>query len=100
MTIRAIGGLFGLNVFILLVGCGVLWGIRGWKRWTELARLAGLAYLLGVASLMVVYTLELVVGVPFGFGTIVATGGLIVGASQEMADAQNYGCGCFWFKKL
>jgi hypothetical protein len=26
-------------------------------------------------------------------------GGLIVGASQEMADAQNYGCGCFWFKK-
>jgi SAM-dependent methyltransferase len=26
-------------------------------------------------------------------------GGLIIGASKEMADAQTYGCGCFWFKK-
>jgi SAM-dependent methyltransferase len=26
-------------------------------------------------------------------------GGLIVGATQQMADAQSYGCGCFWFKK-
>jgi Caenorhabditis protein of unknown function, DUF268. len=27
-------------------------------------------------------------------------GGLIRGASKEMADAQKYGCGCFWFKKV
>lgn len=26
-------------------------------------------------------------------------GGLIRNASPEMADAQRYGCGCFWFKK-
>lgn len=26
-------------------------------------------------------------------------GGLIVGASQAQADAQQYGCGCFWFVK-
>lgn len=26
-------------------------------------------------------------------------GDLIFGATREMADAQNYGCGCFWFKK-
>jgi len=26
-------------------------------------------------------------------------GGLIAGASPEMADAQHYGCGCFWFKR-
>ena len=27
-------------------------------------------------------------------------GGLIRNASREMADAQQYGCGCFWFKKV
>ena len=26
-------------------------------------------------------------------------GGLLIGATKEMADAQSYGCGCFWFKK-
>jgi SAM-dependent methyltransferase len=26
--------------------------------------------------------------------------GLILNASSEMADKQNYGCGCFWFKKI
>jgi SAM-dependent methyltransferase len=26
-------------------------------------------------------------------------GGLQENASQEMADAQSYGCGCFWFRK-
>lgn len=27
-------------------------------------------------------------------------GGLVRNASKELADAQNYGCGCFWFKKV
>jgi SAM-dependent methyltransferase len=26
-------------------------------------------------------------------------GGLIYGATREMADAQSYGCGCFWFER-
>ena len=26
-------------------------------------------------------------------------GGLMVGAPQSLADAQQYGCGCFWFMK-
>ncbi|MFI5295183.1 MAG: DUF268 domain-containing protein [Thermodesulfovibrionales bacterium] len=26
-------------------------------------------------------------------------GGLIIGADQRVADAQDYGCGCFWFRK-
>jgi len=26
-------------------------------------------------------------------------GGLIVHAKREMANAQTYGCGCFWFRK-
>ncbi|MBT0653026.1 DUF268 domain-containing protein [Geomobilimonas luticola] len=27
-------------------------------------------------------------------------GGLLRNASKEMADAQKYGCGCFWFRKV
>ncbi|MDQ2799362.1 MAG: DUF268 domain-containing protein, partial [Armatimonadota bacterium] len=26
-------------------------------------------------------------------------GGLVRNASEDLADAQNYGCGCFWFRK-
>lgn len=29
----------------------------------------------------------------------VKTGGLIENASEELADQQEYGCGCFWFRK-
>jgi SAM-dependent methyltransferase len=28
-----------------------------------------------------------------------ALGGLVVGAAKELADAQDYGCGCFWFRR-
>ena len=28
-----------------------------------------------------------------------AHGGLVRNATREMADAQRYGCGCFWFRK-
>ena len=58
VTPRALVGLAVLNVFFLVVGAGVLWGIRGWRCWTELVRLAGLAYLLGLASLMVLMTVR------------------------------------------
>ncbi len=85
VTLRAIGGLLVLNVFILGVGAAVLWGIRGWRWWTELARHAGVAYFLGLSALMVVSTLELVVGIPVEPATIllsgaaVAAAGLVVG---------------------
>jgi hypothetical protein len=80
MTIRAIAGLVVLNLFVLGVGGGVLWGIRGWRTWTELVRLCGVAYYLGIASLFVVLTLELVVGIPFGAASIALTGvGLCLG---------------------
>jgi len=31
------------NLLYLVAGCGVLWGIRGWRTWAELLRLLGLA---------------------------------------------------------
>ena len=50
LTFRAITGLVLLNGFLLAVGIGVLYGVRGWRSWGELARLWGFAYLLGVAA--------------------------------------------------
>jgi hypothetical protein len=63
-----------LNLFALVVGCGVLWGIRGWRSWVELLRLSGLAYMVGVGAIGIMLTLELVVGVPFSLATILLTG--------------------------
>jgi len=73
VSARAIGGLAADNLFLLAVGCGLLWGIRGWRSWTELLQLSGLAYLLGVAATGVASVLELVVGVDLSSGTILAT---------------------------
>lgn len=74
MTVRALVGLAALHGMYLATGAAVLWALRGWRRWTSLAALAGLAYLLGVATLGLVWTLLLVSGVPFGAVTTVATG--------------------------
>jgi hypothetical protein len=78
VTPSAIAGLVVLNLFFLLVGAGVLWGIRGWRWWTDLLRLVGLAYLLGVASFMLLMTLELTLGIPVTGATIVVDGLLLV----------------------
>lgn len=88
MTVRAIGGLVVFNLFVLASGAGVLWGLRGWRWWTELARLAGVAYLLGLAALMVVMTLELVLGVPVGSVTVALDGALLVAAGLLVRRAR------------
>lgn len=85
MTVRAIAGLVVLHLFFLAVGAGILWGLRGWRAWTEFMRLAGVAYLLGVASLMTLLTLALVAGLGFGpplilaCGVALVAGGLLLG---------------------
>jgi hypothetical protein len=88
VTIRAIGGLVVFNVFVLAAGAGVLWGLRGWRWWTELVRLAGVAYLLGLAALMVLMTLELVLGVPVGSVTVVLDGLALVAAGVLVRRAR------------
>lgn len=74
MSARSLFGLFLLNLFVLAVGCGILWGVRGWRSWFELLRLAGFAYMLGVAGLGIALTLVLVVGIPFSLGTVLLSG--------------------------
>jgi hypothetical protein len=79
VTARAILGLVVFNLFVLTVGAGVLWGVRGWRWWTDVVRLAGLAYLLGLSVLMIALTFEITVGIPVGVPAILLTGGAIVG---------------------
>jgi hypothetical protein len=80
MTVRAIGGLLVFNLFVLAVGAAALWGIRGWRWWTDFVRLIGVAYLLGVSALMILLTLELVIGIPIGATTMLVSGaGLVAG---------------------
>jgi Dolichyl-phosphate-mannose-protein mannosyltransferase len=79
VTLRAIGGLVVYNLFVLGVGAGVLWGIRGWRWWTELVRLIGIAYLLGLSALTIILIQELVIGISIDPTTMLLTGtGLIV----------------------
>ena len=73
MTVRALLGLALGNVVVLGTGCCLVWGVRGFRSWTELARLSGLGYMAGVAALGVSVSIELVVGVPFGLVTILLT---------------------------
>lgn len=77
MSIRSLLGLALLNAFLLGVGAALLWGLRGWRSWAELARLSGLAYMLGVAGLGVAFTLELVSGIPFSLATVLISGGAL-----------------------
>ena len=78
MTIRAIAGLVAFNLLVLACGAAILWLARGWRTWLELARLGGLAYLTGVAAVGVVWTLLLVMGVPFSGWLILLTAAAFV----------------------
>jgi hypothetical protein len=74
VSFHSIAGLVALNLWFLVVGGAVLFGVRGWRSWGELVRLSGFAYLLGVATLGIVWTWELVVGLRMGFALVFATG--------------------------
>ncbi|MDH4338855.1 MAG: hypothetical protein OEW47_00600 [Thermoleophilia bacterium] len=78
MTIQALLGLAVLNAFLLGVGIAMLWAIRGWRSWAELARLSGFAYMLGVALVGVTLSLELVLDVPFSLAAILVTGAALM----------------------
>jgi len=91
VTARAIAGLAALNLAFLGPGMAALWAMRGFRSWSEVVRLAGLAYLLGLAGFGVVWTELLVAGIPFGSVAIVvslagiAAAGLVAGRARRMA---------------
>jgi len=70
VNVHAVTGLLILNLLFLASGLGLLWLLRGWDTWVELGRLAGLAYLVGVATVGSLWTLLLIVGVPFSLAVV------------------------------
>jgi hypothetical protein len=74
VTVRALVGLAVFNLFLLAVGASVLRTVRGLHSWHELVRSSGLAYMLGVALMGIVLSIELVLGVPFSFFGVIVTG--------------------------
>lgn len=73
---REILGLGALNAAYATLGIALVWAIRGLPRWTDVLRLAGLGYVLGVAAFGVVWTQLLVVGVPLsGWGVALSLAG-------------------------
>jgi hypothetical protein len=85
VTLRAILGLAGLNGAYAVLGTALLWAIRGLPRWSDVLRLAGLGYLLGLASFGVVWTQLLVVGVPLDGRTLVLS--LVLGTAAAAGAA-------------
>ncbi len=83
MTLGPLAGLIALNLAFAVTGTTLLWACRGFACWSDVLRLAGLGYLLGVAAFGVVWTQLLVVGVPFGGWGILAT--LAVGVAAALA---------------
>jgi len=82
VTVRAILGLAALNGGYAALGVSILWAIRGLARWTDVLRLAGLAYLLGVAAFGILWTQLLVLDVRLsGWGVVLSLLGGIVLAS-------------------
>ena len=59
----------------------MLWALRGWRWWTDFARLIGVAYLLGLSTLIILSTLELVIGIPVDPVTMLLSGTGLVAAS-------------------
>ena len=85
MTLREILGLTALNGAYAVLGVTLLWAIRGLPRWSDVLRLAGLGYLLGVAAFGVVWTQLLVVGVPLtGWGLVLS---LVLGTAAAAVAA-------------
>lgn len=81
MTLQAIVGLAVFNVLLAALGGTVLFALGPATTWKQLGRLAGLAYLLGVAALMVALTLLIVLGIPVNVLSTVLTAAAIVVAS-------------------
>jgi hypothetical protein len=99
VTGGSVAGLFALNVVLLGAGATLLWGLRGWHSWSDLVRLAGVSYLVGVSSVSIPLSLAIVVGLPFGPATMavamaaVAATGLTVGLLQGNARPRGFRMG-------
>ena len=88
MTVHALAGLFALNVVFLVAGAALLWLVRGFETWIDVARLAGLAYLTGAVVTCSLWTLMVIAEIPFSLWVVLVvpigvTVGSALGASRR-----------------
>jgi hypothetical protein len=81
MNLHALVGLLCLNLWLMTVGASVLFLVRGWGAWSELGRLAGLAYMLGTAVMGIAWVWELTIGIDLSLWTIFGTGLVLLAVS-------------------
>jgi hypothetical protein len=62
MSWHGLLGIAALNAVFLVTGSSILWALRAWTTWAEWAWLAGVGYLVGVATVCVASTVVLVAG--------------------------------------
>jgi hypothetical protein len=81
VSAHSLAGIAVLNGLYLASGTAIFWLVRGWVTWSELARLAGIAYMAGVVAMGSLWTLLLIVGLPFSLGMVLGLAGLVIGAA-------------------
>ena len=72
MSAHSLAGLLALNALYLASGLVILWLVRGLATWGDVLRLAGLGLLVGVATIGSIWSLLLIVDVPFGLWAVLA----------------------------
>jgi hypothetical protein len=85
MSTHALAGLFALNLVYLVSGTSLLWLLRGWDTWIEVVRLAGLAYLCGLVIVGSLWTLLLIVGLPFSLWVVLGVPAVVAIGSAAVA---------------
>ncbi len=85
LSAHSLAGLLALNLLLLASGIGLLWYLRGWDTWIDLGRLLGIAYLAGLAAVGSVWTLLLIMGIPFSVWLLLAVPAFVTGATAVAA---------------
>jgi hypothetical protein len=96
MTIRALAGVLVFNLVLLGVGTALLWGLGAYRWLTDMVRLSGVAYLAGLAGLIVLLSLELVGGIPITAISSVLTLLALVVIGLTTGIAQRRPCTLRW----
>ena len=85
MSAHSLAGLAALNALYLASGVAILWVARGWVGWSDVARLAGLAYLVGVVAMGSLWTVLLIVGVPFSLWSMLGLFAVVIAVAAIAA---------------
>jgi len=91
VTAHSLAGLAALNLLYLLSGLAILWAVRGFATLSETARLLGLAFFLGIATVGSTWTLLLIVGVPFGLPLVLLVPAAVVVGAAVFAGRRGHG---------